>query len=161
MARPQENPALFTTPYSPITEREKEGVDDYPEASVGGGCGCFRRFCFGLDEGESHNHLLQERGGGRGVHKEAWLVAQLKKLKQISELVAGPKWKNMIRKIGKLCNPKKYNTQNTQFQYSPESYALNFAGGEDHEEDGTLLHNFSSRFAPHALISDQQRRAGL
>ncbi|EYU34922.1 hypothetical protein ABFS82_11G038400 [Erythranthe guttata] len=150
MARSQENPPpVFTTtaPYSPmITERENEGADEY----AGGGCGCFRRFCFG----GSRNSLLRERGTGGG---SPWLVEKLKKLKELSEMVAGPKWKNFVRRIGKFCSPKKHvnsTQQNAQFQYSPESYALNFSGGdsEDHggggeEEEGNLLHSFSSRFA--------------
>ncbi|PIN08644.1 hypothetical protein CDL12_18772 [Handroanthus impetiginosus] len=152
MAMPQEKPSAFTTPYSPIPE-VIDNDDDYTEAAAGGGCGCFRRFCFGWPRNESHNSLS---------HKESWIVVKLKKLKEVSELAAGPKWKNLIRKIGKFRNPGKYNKQTTQFQYSPGSYALNFAGDdEDPEEDDTLLHSFSSRFAAHALINDQQRKTGL
>lgn len=153
MARPhQEKP--FTAPYSPITEREKEGAaadDDYGEADSDG---CFRRFCsFGWNhEGRSRNYLLfQERGGGA---EEPWVVAKLKKAKELSEVVAGPKWKNLIRKIGKLCNPR---TQ--KVQYSPESYALNFSGDDHGEADANLLHSFSSRFASLGAINDHQRRA--
>ncbi|KAL8037416.1 hypothetical protein ABFX02_11G038200 [Erythranthe guttata] len=146
MARPQETPPpVFTTtaPYSPITERENE--------YAGGGCGCFRRFCFG----GSRSSLLREKGTAGG---SPWLVEKLKKLKELSEMVAGPKWKNFVRRIGKVFSPAKKHSntqQNAQFQYSPESYALNFSGGgdsEDHggggeEEEGNLLHSFSSRFA--------------
>ncbi|KAL2458003.1 hypothetical protein Adt_46113 [Abeliophyllum distichum] len=139
---------------------EKQGGVDYEEAASATGCGCFRSFCGGWkqsrSQGESH-HLLQERG----VHKETWLVTKLKKLKEYSELVAGPKWKNIVRKVGKFCNPKKKSKNTmTEFQYSPGSYILNFdCGGEDEEEDN-LLHSFSSRFASHAF-TDQQRREGL
>ncbi|KAG8367520.1 hypothetical protein BUALT_Bualt16G0080400 [Buddleja alternifolia] len=152
-AKPQENPPpVFTTTHSPITERVHEGYEDTAAES-----GCFRRFCFGWDDGESHNYLLQERSG---LHKETWPVDKFKKMKEFSELVAGPKWKNFIRRIGRFCNPRKYKT--TPFQYSPESYALNFAGdNQEQEEDDGLMHSFSSRFAPHAFISDQQRRPGL
>ena len=151
IATPQDKPSPFTTPYSPIIEREREreGADDYAD---GGGCGCFRRFCFGRDDGGSHSYLLQEIRGG-GVHGETWVVAKFNKLKQWSEVVAGPKWKNFIRKIGRH---KKQAVP--PFQYSPESYALNFAGDQDHEEDGHLSHSFSSRFA---VVNDQHKSAAL
>ncbi|XP_022867065.1 uncharacterized protein LOC111386821 [Olea europaea var. sylvestris] len=137
---------------------EKQGCGDYEEEASATGCGCFRLFCGGRkksSQGESH-YLLQ----GRQVYKETWLVTKFKKLKEFSELVAGPKWKNMIRKIGKVCNPKKKSQMTTQLQYSPGSYALNFdCGGEDEEEDN-LLHSFSSRFASRDF-SYQQSRDGL
>ncbi|KAI3443951.1 hypothetical protein Pfo_000616 [Paulownia fortunei] len=136
MARYQET-AVFPTTYN-------DAVDDYEEAVAASGCGCFRRFCFGWDDGESRSYLLQEKEG-----------------EEFSELVAGPKWKNLVRKINKICNPRKYNKPTIQFQYSPESYALNFAGGDQEEEDGNLLHSFSTRFAPGFSINDQQRRAAM
>ncbi|EYU23644.1 hypothetical protein MIMGU_mgv1a024779mg [Erythranthe guttata] len=89
--------------------------------------------------GGSRSSLLRERGTGGG---SPWLVEKLKKLKELSEMVAGPKWKNFVRRIGKFCSPKKHvnsTQQNAQFQYSPESYALNFSGG-DNSEDHALLH---------------------
>lgn len=127
----------MAAPYSPIKEEEDDGHD------FSGGCCCFRGFCFGRDEGSSRHHLLQERLGDS--QKEAWVVAQIKKLKQLSELVAGPKWKNFIRKIGRLCRCK--NQVAPPYQYSPDSYALNFAGDQVEEEGGTLSHSFSARFA--------------
>ncbi|XP_073152064.1 uncharacterized protein [Henckelia pumila] len=145
-----------TSSYSSIPEREQEyGGDRHePEAA---GCGCFRRFCFGWDdEGpSSHNHLLQQ--------KESWVAEKFKKLREFSEMAAGPKWKNLVRRIGRLCNPKKSNKEastDQQFQYSPQSYALNFAGGEE-EEDGQLLHSFSTRFAHHASTNNYDHRTGF
>ncbi|XP_075473851.1 uncharacterized protein LOC142504891 [Primulina tabacum] len=150
--------------YSSITERQQEyGGDNHePEAA---GCGCFRRFCFGWDdEGpSSHNYLLRETAPGSALQKESWVVEKFKKLREFSEMVAGPKWKNLVRKIGKFCNPKKSNKETTdqQFRYSPQSYAMNFAGGEE-DEDGQLLHSFSTRFAPYAATdNDQRTRFGL
>ncbi|KAL0382983.1 UNVERIFIED_CONTAM: hypothetical protein Scaly_0585600 [Sesamum calycinum] len=139
MARPQEKPTFPTV------------ADD--EA---GGCGCFRRFCFGLDDVESRSHLLQEGA----PHKEAWIVARLKKLRELSEVLAGPKWKNLIRRIGKICKLRKHNKSTVQFQYSPQSYALNFAG-DDEEENETILHSFSVRFAPGFAVNDQRKTPAL
>ncbi|CAI9765778.1 unnamed protein product [Fraxinus pennsylvanica] len=152
----------FMSAYSPISKREHEADDDndvndvYEETPSAGGCAFFRSFCFGWngENGGEESQLLQ----GGEVEKEIWLVKKLKKLKEFSEVVAGPKWKNFIRKIGKLCKPKK---SKTQFQYSPESYALNFNGDDDDdEEDCHLVHSFSTRFAPQAF-NDQQKKAVL
>ncbi|PIN20308.1 hypothetical protein CDL12_06988 [Handroanthus impetiginosus] len=151
MSFPQETP-VFPTTYA--------ARDHHDDTAATTGCGCFRRFCFGRDEDESYSYLLREREG-RVPHKEFWILTILKKLKELSELVAGPKWKNLIRKIGKICNSRKYNKPTMQFQYSPETYALNFAG--DHQEDdANLLHSFSTRFAPPGFPGvDQQRKAAL
>ncbi|KAL2464425.1 uncharacterized protein Fot_52381 [Forsythia ovata] len=158
MAGSQQKQGLMST-YSPISELEHEGGGDdddvndvvYEEAGSVGGCACFRLFCFGWnrENQEEKSHLLQG-------DKEPWLVKELKKLKEFSEVVAGPKWKNFIRKIGKLCNAKK---SKTQFQYSPESYALNFACDDD-DDDDDLVRSFPSRFAPQAF-NDQQRKAAF
>ncbi|KAK4414966.1 hypothetical protein Salat_2603600 [Sesamum alatum] len=145
MARPQEPPAFPT--------------DHNEEAGDAGGCGCFRRFCCGWDDVESRSYLLQEKEEG-APHKEPWIVARLKKLRELSELLAGPKWKNLIRRIGKICKLRKHNKPTMQFQYSPESYALNFAG-DDQEEDEIILHSFSVRFAPGFAVNDQPKRAAL
>ncbi|KAL1563464.1 hypothetical protein AAHA92_05927 [Salvia divinorum] len=115
----------FTTPYSAFIADDDEAPPH----------GCFRGFCFGRDDG---NYLLQE-----SVHEKAWLATQFQKLKQWSEVVAGPKWKNLIRKIGR------YKKQ-PPFQYSPESYALNFAADQ---EDANPLHSFSARFGPSVPVN--------
>ncbi|XP_011084175.1 uncharacterized protein LOC105166496 [Sesamum indicum] len=142
MARPQDKPTFPTV---------------YDEEA--GGCGCFRRFCFGWDDVESRSYLLQERQEGV-AHKEAWIVARLKKLRELSEVLAGPKWKNLIRRIGKICKLRRHNKSTLQFQYSPESYALNFAG-DDEEEDEIILHSFSVRFAPGFALNDQHKKPAL
>lgn len=67
------------------------------------------------------------------------MARKLKKVKEVSEMVAGPKWKTFIRKMGGYLKGKK---QRNRFQYDPESYALNFDG----EDDGPPL-GFSARFA--------------
>lgn len=64
------------------------------EAAAATECGCFRRLCFRWDteheEKESHSYLLQEKELGEVSHKEEWLVAKLKKLREFSEHVTGP-----------------------------------------------------------------------
>ncbi|CAI9779685.1 unnamed protein product [Fraxinus pennsylvanica] len=151
MAGRQQNQA-FVTAYSPIHEREHEGddvndVNDvFEETGSAGGCACFRSSCFGWN-------------GENNGEKRYLLQDEVKKLKEFTEVVAGPKWKNLLRKIGRICNAKK---SKTQFQYSPESYALNFNGDDDDddEEDYHLVNNFSARFAPQAF-NDQQKKDAL
>lgn len=173
---------VFMTETSPIImEHHQEGVDAYYEEDVAtgaGGWGCFRFFCFGSSNsargagertqflqqstaGSDHHHQQQSAADDQYPHKETWLVVRLKSLKEFSELVAGPKWKNFIRKFSKKL-PRKYSTTTTQ--YDPRSYALNFNDGvdDDEDDDGFLLRNFSTRFAPPvpaaAGTTDQQRR---
>ncbi|KAK4346319.1 hypothetical protein RND71_032658 [Anisodus tanguticus] len=66
------------------------------------------------------------------------------KVREWSELVAGPKWKTFIRRFNK--NRSKTN----KFNYDPLSYSLNFDDGpgvNDQSEDDRLFRDFSSRFA--------------
>lgn len=66
------------------------------------------------------------------------------KVREWSELVAGPKWKTFIRRFNK--NRSKTN----KFNYDPMSYSLNFDDGpgvNDQSEDDSLFRDFSSRFA--------------
>ncbi|KAF9612092.1 hypothetical protein IFM89_038071 [Coptis chinensis] len=98
------------------------------------GCGCFRFFSFRWKPRSNNDqigllHPQQQQ-------QESWVIKSGKKLREISELVAGPKWKNFIRKFSAYRNNKK----RTQFQYDPQSYALNF---EDSQEED----DFSGRFA--------------
>ncbi|XP_074271857.1 uncharacterized protein LOC141595791 [Silene latifolia] len=111
------------------------------ELELENGCGCFQRLWISNDD--ERRKLLS----GRRKHKELWLVTQLTKLKHVSEVVAGPKWKNLIRKIGAYLTNKK---KKKDFQYDSFNYTLNFDDGmHGHDEDGAAL-GFSSRFAPPA-----------
>ncbi|XP_009770423.1 uncharacterized protein [Nicotiana sylvestris] len=154
---------MMNNNYSPIRENTQEGTENYfyqEEPSLF--CGCFRFPCFQSKEGEA-NSLLQQQGEDR----DSWMVTKMKELKEYSELVAGPKWKNFVRKMGKYCNSKKSKGQ--QFQYDSDSYAMNFDEGVEENDDG-LLRNFSTRFAapaPFSVVNNNnnnnntQRNAGL
>ncbi|EXB80751.1 hypothetical protein L484_008531 [Morus notabilis] len=52
-----------------------------------------------------HDLLQQQQQGGDRlivvVEEESWLVKSAKKLKEVSEVLAGPKWKNFIRRLSK------------------------------------------------------------
>ncbi|KAJ9141087.1 hypothetical protein P3X46_031664 [Hevea brasiliensis] len=142
----------MATPYSPIMEHEQKGQDYEDERSTASGCNCFQLFSFKWNQNNNdyENRYLLNQQNGDIQHGESWVVNQLKKVKEVSEVVAGPKWKTFIRKVsGYIKNMKKQknNNNNSQFQYDPESYALNFDGGVDREEDDLLLPGFSSRLA--------------
>lgn len=154
MAAAEEKQA-FTSTYAPIREEEREGNDqEFDDIASSSGYCC----CFGIGGWRKTNHeskyLLQETNNGHEQYKESWYVNKLKKLKEYSEVVAGPKWKNFVRKIGKYLKPKKSRTQS---MYSPQSYALNFDDAEEQEDD--LFASFSSRFSA-PLSGNQQKTAG-
>ncbi|CAN4088255.1 unnamed protein product [Withania somnifera] len=69
-------------------------------------------------------------------------INAIKKLREWSEIVAGPRWKTFIRRF----NRNKNGTQG-KFQYDPLSYALNFDEGNNGEEDEYGFRDFSTRYA--------------
>ncbi|XVF34489.1 hypothetical protein REPUB_Repub18cG0063000 [Reevesia pubescens] len=159
MTNSEEKP-FFMHQNSPLNHQDLQGdqldVDDEHEEDEvrGKGCDWFSLFClrFGRHDIHESDTLLHKRGG---EHSETWWKCKLKKLKEVSEKLAGPKWKNFIRKMSGYCHKQK--TQKNRFQYDPYSYTLNFDNGADREGDD-LLQDFSSRFA--APFADERQRAG-
>ncbi|KAK1297687.1 hypothetical protein QJS10_CPB15g01830 [Acorus calamus] len=86
-------------------------------------------------------------GGGR------WWSRAFLRVREWSEIVAGPRWKTFIRRFNR--NPRSGGGggaggggRQGRFGYDPLSYALNFDGGDLSEEDiGGGFRDFSSRFA--------------
>ncbi|KAL5772751.1 hypothetical protein ACOSP7_012362 [Xanthoceras sorbifolium] len=118
---------------SPLKEQElvEDDIDDYDNSmATGQGC-CFGRLCFQWCGGKDGGHLLHNN---EDDHEEPWWIEKTKKVREASELLAGPKWKNFIRKVGRYCNIKR-NNHRTQFQYDPASYALNFDRGFERDDD--------------------------
>ncbi|KAL9445599.1 hypothetical protein AB3S75_018571 [Citrus x aurantiifolia] len=122
---------------SPLKENGQEGEEDFDDdyentvSEKGHGCDCFGLFSFKTRRrGNEYNNLLHE-----GQHRlgEPWWNEKLKKVKEVSELCAGPKWKNFIRKTGRFFSFKRNKHNN--YQYDPQSYALNFDGGFDRDGD--------------------------
>ncbi|CAN7045757.1 unnamed protein product [Brassica rapa subsp. trilocularis] len=109
------------------TDQENLLSDEYNETATLCGCGYLRRFHVfrwrrvgGGDSGWSGN-LQEERS-------ESWWSRKLKVLKEISEKIAGPKWKNFIRSFSKK---KKKVKRDVDFTYDLENYSLNFDEGGD------------------------------
>lgn len=70
------------------------------------------------------------------------------KVREWSEIVAGPRWKTFIRRFN---HNKSFGKQSSKFQYDPFSYALNFdqgplQNGDPEAENEYMIRNFSSRY---------------
>ncbi|KAJ0617768.1 hypothetical protein HanRHA438_Chr02g0053241 [Helianthus annuus] len=82
-------------------------------------------------------------------------IDALKKLREWSEIVAGPRWKTFIRRF----NRNKSSGRNcSKFQYDPLGYALNFdqgpfENGDSEIENEYIVRNFSSRYALRTNVS--------
>ncbi|CAN8265111.1 unnamed protein product [Cochlearia groenlandica] len=103
-------------------DRENLLSDDYEETSAFCGCGYFRNFS--LNRWRRGSSILQEE------RCESWGSKKLKGLKEISEKIAGPKWKNFIRSFSN--GKKKTKKRDVDFSYDLKNYNLNFddGGGE-------------------------------
>ncbi|CAI8583685.1 unnamed protein product [Vicia faba] len=86
----------------------------------------------------------QEFDDVNGIRGEdTWVMEKLKKIKETSEVIAGPKWKTFIRKISGYGKKQQKN----RFQYDAHSYALNFNSGAQSEDEEYLPPSFSTRFS--------------
>lgn len=126
-----------------LSPPDHETDDDNEELVPSSSCGCF----WGLysrvlpcrrnsNSGITRRYLLLQQGE---VARDNWLVENVKKVREFSEVLAGPKWKNFIRSIGSICKKRR-----VQAQYDPQSYALNFDEGVVREEENSAYLHFSS-----------------
>ncbi|KDP45384.1 hypothetical protein JCGZ_09633 [Jatropha curcas] len=82
--------------------------------------------------------------------EEPWWKRGWKKMKEWSEIVAGPKWKTLIRKIGRKRQSNSGKQGTGKFHYDPLSYALNFDEGpreNGHFDEDLMGREFSSRYS--------------
>ncbi|XP_068638634.1 uncharacterized protein [Aristolochia californica] len=77
---------------------------------------------------------------------DRWWKRGWRRVREWSELVAGPRWKTFIRRFKKKVRG---GGRQGKFQYDRLSYSLNFDEGQnaDMGEDGGGYRNFSSRYA--------------
>ncbi|KAE8735429.1 Homeobox protein knotted-1-like 3 [Hibiscus syriacus] len=140
----------------PIFMQEEMDVD-HGDEFWGKGCSCFNLFCFKRRRFNDESDTLLHRRSEEDA--ETWWKSKLDKLKQLSEKMAGRKWKNFVRKMGGYFHQRK--CQKNKFQYDACSYALNFDDGDDDKEGDDLLRNFSSRFAAPFEDDRQRVRSGM
>ncbi|KAG8092758.1 hypothetical protein GUJ93_ZPchr0012g19416 [Zizania palustris] len=79
---------------------------------------------------EEEWHRIGERGGGVGGDRRRWWrsgVDALMKVREWSELVAGPRWKTFIRRFRR--SSPRHHGGGGRLNYDPLSYALNFDEG--------------------------------
>jgi len=82
----------------------------------------------------------------RTTSPESWWFRGWMRIRDCSELLAGPRWKTFLRRFNKKPGG---GTQYGRFQYDPSSYALNFDQGSRRrpEDDDLMDRNFSSRYS--------------
>lgn len=95
-----------------------------------------------------------------------WWAKPFLKVREWSEIVAGPRWKTFIRRFRRS---SRIGRTVSRFQYDPLSYALNFDDGvgqdDDGQEEDAGIRNFSARFASAAAaaaaVDHDQTRGGI
>lgn len=125
-------------------------------------CGCFRLTCFGSRRSVAVGPSWWERIRASQVHSDGrwWSrgVRALLKLREWSEIVAGPRWKTFIRRFNRNRSGggggSGGGARPGKFQYDPLSYAMNFDEGsaefgelDDDIDDFSGFRNFSARYA--------------
>ncbi|GMH13368.1 hypothetical protein Nepgr_015209 [Nepenthes gracilis] len=79
--------------------------------------------------------------------EDSWWVRGWKKLREWSEILAGPRWKTFIRRFGKNVRAGRQG----KFGYDPLSYAMNFdegpGGNNDDWNEDNVFRGFSFRYA--------------
>ncbi|KAL6997200.1 hypothetical protein U1Q18_007322 [Sarracenia purpurea var. burkii] len=115
-----------------------------------------RRCCFCIPRSSSNGSLAVGPDWWRRIrltgNEEGWWargINVLKKIREWSEIIAGPRWKTFIRRFNRN---KSGGSRHGKFQYDPLSYALNFDDGVSPGPNSELdeeyeFRNFSSRFA--------------
>ncbi|CAH8363164.1 unnamed protein product [Eruca vesicaria subsp. sativa] len=98
------------------TDQETLLSDGYVETATATFCGCGHLCNL---RGLWNCNLQEEKG-------ESWLSKKLKGPKEISEKIAGPKWKNFIRSFS---NGRKKMKRDVDFTYDLKNYSLNFDDG--------------------------------
>lgn len=144
-----DHPSILVSEYHEHVQGE-EDINDYEED---GSSGCFGAFEFPWKQSSSDNERKYLLGGCNTKPKKVtWWRMKLNKTREFTEVLGGPKLKNLVRKIGaysrrcrkqwiRLCKKKK---PKNRFQYDFHSYALNFDNGADGRDE---VVDFSARFA--------------
>ncbi|XP_073136829.1 uncharacterized protein [Henckelia pumila] len=131
-------------------EDSDSGEDLQETTFFGRGCCCFWNLpCFASRESNNWERISTSEKEQENIIGHWWGKSSnvLKKVREWSELVAGPKWKTFIRRFNRTAGRAKPG----KFQYDPLSYSLNFDNGpgrNEQFEDDRVFRDFSSRYAP-------------
>ncbi|KAJ0231336.1 hypothetical protein HA466_0299980 [Hirschfeldia incana] len=95
------------------------------------------------------NHIVD-----RGDDPPWWKRAALK-IREWSEIVAGPRWKTFIRRFNRDPRRGRDWDAGEKFQYDPLSYSLNFDGDDEEDEYVGVggFRSFSTRYASSVPVS--------
>ncbi|CAH8350202.1 unnamed protein product [Eruca vesicaria subsp. sativa] len=110
-------------------------------------CSCFPTF---RPRTSSRQHSSSSWGRIRTVDDNPpWWKRAALKIREWSEIVAGPRWKTFIRRFNRDPRRGRDWDAGEKFQYDPLSYSLNF--DDDDEEDEYVglggFRSFSTRYA--------------
>lgn len=90
------------------------------------------------------------------LHEPRWWVRAFLKIREWSEIVAGPRWKTFIRRFNRDQRRGRDWDDRAKFQYDPLSYTLSFEDedkGDDDEVGLGGLRSFSMRYASVPVVS--------
>ncbi|KAH7528493.1 uncharacterized protein LOC107418452 [Ziziphus jujuba] len=132
-------------------------------------CFCFP--CFGSRRSPTVGVAWWERmrTSSTTTNDDQWWhkgIRAFKKLREWSEIVAGPKWKTFIRRFNRNKSGSGGGGRHGNFQYDPLSYSLNFDEGPGHngnlydDDDYSGFRNFSIRYASSSSSVPVQPKSG-
>ncbi|XP_057951169.1 uncharacterized protein LOC131145984 [Malania oleifera] len=151
-----------------LTRREAEMSDDSTSSLFSNRRRChFRMPCLGSRRPRPSESVWWTRMRSAEIDDAGWWargVSAVKKLREWSELIAGPKWKTFIRRFNKNIGSCSGgggcsgvvggggggSKLQGKFQYDPLGYALNFDDGPGQNrnfDEDYLRPTFSARFA--------------
>ncbi|PIM99492.1 hypothetical protein CDL12_28012 [Handroanthus impetiginosus] len=138
--------------------KDEDLSDDFEEtAFFSRGCCYFWNFPCCRSRKSDWERISTSEKEQQGSADRSWWrkgINAVKKVREWSELVAGPKWKTFIRRLNKTTGRSKPG----KFQYDPMSYSLNFDEGPGRGsqfEDDRIFRDFSSRYAEIPVQSGQ------
>ncbi|OAY83126.1 uncharacterized protein LOC109718593 [Ananas comosus] len=105
-----------------------------------------------------HDDHVAATAGGPTTRRWWWDrgVRALRKVREWSEVIAGPRWKTFLRRLGRRRRGGASAGAGGRFGYDPLSYARNFderngsggnGGGADDSDDDAFRRGFSVRYA--------------